>query len=44
MLDLLLDLNTERRATLVVVTHSTELAERFPRRLRLVDGRFQEAA
>ncbi len=44
VLDLLLDLNRDRRATLVVVTHSAELAARFPRRLRLVDGRFQEAA
>jgi lipoprotein-releasing system ATP-binding protein len=44
VLDLLLDLNRERSATLVVVTHSAELAARFPRRLRLVDGRFQEAA
>jgi lipoprotein-releasing system ATP-binding protein len=44
VLDLLLDLNREHRATLVVVTHSAELAARFPRRLRLVDGRFQEAA
>ncbi len=44
VLDLLLDLNRERRATLVVVTHSTELAARFPRRLRLKEGRFEEAA
>ncbi|MDP2313728.1 MAG: ABC transporter ATP-binding protein [Pseudomonadota bacterium] len=44
VLDLLLDLNRDRRATLVVVTHSAELAARFPRRLRLVDGKFQEAA
>lgn len=44
VLDLLLDLNRDQRATLVVVTHSAELAARFPRRLRLVDGRFQEAA
>ncbi len=44
VLDLLLDLNRERRATLVVVTHSAELAARFPRRLRLKEGRFEEAA
>ena len=44
VLDLLLDLNASHRATLVVVTHSAELAARFPRRLRLKDGRFEEAA
>jgi lipoprotein-releasing system ATP-binding protein len=44
VLDLLLDLNEDHRATLIVVTHSTELAARFPRRLRLVNGQLQEAA
>jgi lipoprotein-releasing system ATP-binding protein len=44
ILDLLLALNRERAATLVVVTHSNELASRFPRRLRLVAGQFAEAA
>ncbi|MBM4364886.1 MAG: ABC transporter ATP-binding protein [Deltaproteobacteria bacterium] len=41
---LLLELNREGGATLVVVTHSMELAARFPRRLRMVDGAFAEAA
>jgi predicted ABC-type transport system involved in lysophospholipase L1 biosynthesis ATPase subunit len=27
---------------MIVVTHSTELASRFPRRLRLKDGKFVE--
>lgn len=42
--DLLLGLGEERRATVVTVTHSTELAARFGRRLRLVQGRFDDAA
>jgi len=29
---------------MVVVTHSVELAARFPRRLRLVEGQIQELA
>ena len=41
---LLLELNREGGATLVVVTHSMELAARFPRRLRMRDGSFVEAA
>ncbi|MSQ02851.1 MAG: ABC transporter ATP-binding protein [Myxococcales bacterium] len=41
---LLLDLNREGGATLVVVTHSLALAQRFPRTLRVVDGRFDVAA
>ena len=40
--DMLLELNAESGSTLMVVTHSLELAARFPRRLRLVHGRFQE--
>jgi lipoprotein-releasing system ATP-binding protein len=44
VLDLLLDLNRAHGATLVVVTHSAELAARFPRRLLLREGQFQEAA
>jgi lipoprotein-releasing system ATP-binding protein len=40
--DLMLDLNEQLGSTLVVVTHSSELAGRFPRRLTLHDGRFQE--
>jgi lipoprotein-releasing system ATP-binding protein len=38
----LLALHAEVGSTLVVVTHSRELAARFPRRLRLVEGRFVE--
>jgi len=38
----LLALHSEVGSTLVVVTHSRELAARFPRRLRLVDGSFVE--
>ena len=41
---LLHDLNAAAGATLVVVTHSNELASRFPRRLRMAEGRFVEAA
>ncbi len=44
VLDVLLELNRAHGATLVVVTHSAELASRFARRLYLRDGRFQEAA
>ena len=40
--ELMLDLNRQLGTTLVVVTHSHELAARFPRRLELQDGRFEE--
>lgn len=40
--DLMLKLNRQLGSTLVVVTHSRELAERFPRRLLLENGRFRE--
>ncbi len=40
--DLLLDLNAQLESTLVVVTHSRELAKRFPRRLALDGGLFRE--
>ncbi|HHO51202.1 MAG TPA: ABC transporter ATP-binding protein [Deltaproteobacteria bacterium] len=40
--ELLLDLNTQLESTLVVVTHSRSLAERFPRRLILDGGLFRE--
>jgi lipoprotein-releasing system ATP-binding protein len=36
---LLLELSREQNAILIVVTHSTELAGRFPRHVELVDGR-----
>jgi len=41
--DLLLELNREMHSTLVTVTHSRELAARFPRRLAVVDGKLEEA-
>lgn len=41
--DLLFELHREAGATLVVVTHSLELAGRFPRRFELVEGRCVEA-
>ncbi len=40
--DLMIQLNTQLGSTLVVVTHSRELAERFPRRLVLENGQFGE--
>jgi len=42
--ELLLSLHRQLGSTLVVVTHSMDLAARFPRRLRLVEGRFTEEA
>lgn len=39
---LLLDLNREQRTILICVTHSEELAGRFPKRLRLKDGRLAD--
>jgi len=41
--DLLLELNREAGCTLVMVTHSRELAQRFPRRLEMVDAKLLEA-
>jgi len=35
---LFLELNAERGSTLLVVTHNPELAQKMPRRLRMVDG------
>jgi lipoprotein-releasing system ATP-binding protein len=40
--DSFLDLNSSLGSTLVVVTHSLELASRFPRRLKVVDGCLEE--
>lgn len=40
--DLLIDLNREEGVTLVVVTHSMELASRMPRRLQLEQGRLTD--
>lgn len=39
---LLLDLNREQRTILICVTHSQELAARFPKRMQLKDGRLIE--
>lgn len=41
--DLMHELNRQLGSTLVVVTHSHELAKRFPRRLVLQDGKFRDA-
>jgi len=41
--DLLFELHAEAGNILIVVTHSLELAQRFPRRVELVDGRLEEA-
>jgi lipoprotein-releasing system ATP-binding protein len=40
--DLLLELNRSQQTLLICVTHSRELAARFPRRAELVDGRLVE--
>jgi lipoprotein-releasing system ATP-binding protein len=40
---LLLDLHAREQTTLVVVTHSAELAALFPRRLEMLDGTLQPA-
>jgi lipoprotein-releasing system ATP-binding protein len=40
---LLLDLHRQEQTILVVVTHSAELAGRFPRRMEMVDGTLQPA-
>ena len=42
VLDVLLSATSAAQATLVVVTHSLELAGRFPRRARIVEGRLIE--
>jgi lipoprotein-releasing system ATP-binding protein len=39
--ELLLELHREENTILVLVTHSVELAKRFPRRAELVDGRLE---
>ena len=41
--DVFMDLNEQLGSTLIVVTHSHELAARFPRRLVLEEGRFRDA-
>jgi predicted ABC-type transport system involved in lysophospholipase L1 biosynthesis ATPase subunit len=39
---LLLEMGREQNAVLIVVTHSTELAARFPRQVELVEGSLVE--
>jgi lipoprotein-releasing system ATP-binding protein len=39
---LLLELNQQNQTLLICVTHSAELAARFPRRTELIDGRLME--
>ncbi|MDX1970209.1 MAG: ABC transporter ATP-binding protein, partial [Planctomycetaceae bacterium] len=39
---LLLELNREQNTLLICVTHSSELAQRFPRQCELRDGRLQD--
>jgi lipoprotein-releasing system ATP-binding protein len=39
--DLLLELHAAQNTILVVVTHSAELAARFPQRYELIDRRLQ---
>ena len=41
---LLLDLHREQRTILIVVTHSAELAARFPVRYELIDRQLQRTA
>ena len=43
IIELLFDLNTERGATLVLVTHDESLARRCGRRLVLDEGRLRES-
>jgi lipoprotein-releasing system ATP-binding protein len=40
--DVMLQLNQQLGSTMVVVTHSMEIAERFPRRLAVAEGRLEE--
>jgi lipoprotein-releasing system ATP-binding protein len=42
--DMLVELNADSGATMVIVTHSMELAARFPRTMQVVDGRLEELA
>lgn len=40
--DLLMRLNTEKKVTLIVVTHNHEIANRMPKRIQMVDGKVFE--
>lgn len=42
--DLFFTINQQRNTTIILVTHNEGLAERIPRRLRMVDGLLQEDA
>ncbi|MGZ0165060.1 MAG: ABC transporter ATP-binding protein, partial [Planctomycetales bacterium] len=42
--DLLLELSREQNVLLICVTHSTELANRFPQHMELRDGRLEPAS
>ena len=44
VVDLLLELHTEQKSCLVLVTHSHEVAAHFPRRAELIDGKLVEQA
>jgi lipoprotein-releasing system ATP-binding protein len=41
---LLMDMHKQEQTTLIVVTHSPELAKMLPRRLEMLDGTLAEAA
>ncbi|NIS60058.1 MAG: ATP-binding cassette domain-containing protein [Proteobacteria bacterium] len=40
--DLLMRLNSEKKVTLIVVTHNHEIANRMPKRIEMVDGKVLE--
>jgi lipoprotein-releasing system ATP-binding protein len=41
--EMFIELNQELGTTLIVVTHSIELSNRFPRSLTVVDGTLEES-
>ena len=44
ILELLEDLNTHHGATIAIITHDLEVAERIPRRINVRDGRVEDAS
>jgi lipoprotein-releasing system ATP-binding protein len=44
VLELFFKINKQLRTTMLIVTHSPELAERMSRKLRMVDGRIEEVS
>lgn len=44
VMDLILELRREHNTILIVVTHSLEIAEKFPRRMEMKDGALQSVA